>query len=54
MKTARWFVMALLVAASLIASSIPARAQYDDDSDRPISNWQDHIQDMRYRGNDME
>jgi len=54
MKTVRWFLIALFLAGSFIASSTPARAQDDNDSDLTMSSWQDHIQDMRYRGNDME
>jgi|SRR5215510_8119602 len=54
MKTVRWFLIALFLAGSFIASSTPARAQDDNDSDLTMSSWQDHIQDMRFRGNDME
>jgi hypothetical protein len=52
MKTVRWFLIALFLAGSFIASSTPAQAQ--DDSDMTMSSWQEHIQDMRYRGNDLE
>ena len=52
MKAVRWFLIALFLAGSFIASSTPARAQ--DDNDQTMSSWQEHIQDLRYRGNDME
>jgi hypothetical protein len=44
MKIATLFLMAVLLAGSIVASSMPARAE--DESD-VTSSWSDHIQDLR-------
>ena len=48
MKIATLFLMAVVLLGSFAASSTPVRAEDE------TTSWQEHIQDMRYRGNDLE
>jgi len=51
MKIATLFLMAVVLLGSFAASSTPVRAE---DESEVTPSWQEHIQDMRYRGNDLE
>jgi hypothetical protein len=51
MKIATLFLMAVVLLGSFAASSTPVRAE---DESEVTTSWQEHIQDMRYRGNDLE
>ena len=48
MKIATLFLMAVVLLGGFAASSTPVRAEDE------TTSWQDHIQDMRSRGNDLE
>ena len=50
MKIASLFLMAVVLLGSFAASSTPVRAE--DESG--VTSWQDHIRDMRERGNELE
>ena len=49
MKIATVFLAALLLAGSVLASAIPARA--DDETD---ATWQAHIEQLRHDRHDLE
>jgi len=49
MKIATAFLAALLLAGSVLASAIPARAEDETDT-----TWQSHIEQLRHDRHDLE
>jgi outer membrane biogenesis lipoprotein LolB len=49
MKSATVFLAALLLAGSVLASAIPARAEDETDA-----TWQAHIEQLRHDKHDLE